>query len=408
MSVIEFPQIIERGCGLDVHQQTVVATIRGEDIETETQTYGTFTSDLEQLTCWMQNHGVTHVAMESTGVYWKPVYYVLEPYFEIILVNARHIKNVPGHKTDKKDSEWIAKLLLSGLLKGSFVPDQPIRELRVLQRHKKKLIHQRTAEKNRLQNILEDANIKLGSVVSDVFGKTGMAIIEKLAEGDSDPVRLSNLAKGSLVNKKDVLQLALYGRFTEHHRFMLELILSTIEQINKAIEKLEKQMDKYLMEMNQEVTLLQTIPGVSRQIATGILSEIGTNMEKFTSHKHLASWTGVCPGNYESAGKKKSSRVTQGNKYLKTTLIEASWSVSHTKNTLFSYKYQMIAKRRGKKKAAMAIGHKILTAAFFILRDKVEYSEPELSPEIVKKKQEIQIERLQMRLDKLKKSASKG
>ena len=408
MDVVEFPQMIERGCGLDVHQGSVVATVRGRDIETITQTFGTFTSELEQLVCWMQNYGVTHVAMESTGVYWKPVYYVLEPFFEIILVNARHIKNVPGHKTDKKDSEWIAKLLLSGLLKGSFIPTQSIRELRVLQRHKKKLIHQRTAEKNRLQNVLEDANIKLGSVVSDVFGKTGMAIIEHLSKGQTDPVFLSNLAKGSLVNKKDKLQLALYGKFTPHHQFMLELILGNINHINSMIEKVEKQMDSYLMEMNQEVTLLQTIPGVSRQIATGILSEIGTNMEKFVSHKHLASWTGVCPGNNESAGKKKSSRVTQGNKYLKTTLIEAAWSVSHTKNTHFSYKYQVLASRRGSKKAAMAIGHKILTASYFILRDKIEYREPSMSEEMCKKRQELQMERLQKRLDKLKVSASKG
>lgn len=408
MDAVEFPQIIERGCGLDVHQGSVVATVRGRDIETNTQTFGTFTSELEQLVGWMQNYGVTHIAMESTGVYWKPVYYVLEPFVEILLVNARHIKNVPGHKTDKKDSEWIAKLLLSGLLKGSFIPTQSIRELRVLQRHKKKLIHQRTAEKNRLQNILEDANIKLSSVVSDVFGKTGMAIIEHLSKGQTDPIFLSNQAKGSLVNKKDRLQLALYGKFTLHHQFMLELILGNINHINSMIEIVEKQVDTYLIEMNQEVTLLQTTPGVSRQVATGILSEIGTNMEKFVSHKHLASWTGVCPGNNESAGKKRSSKVTQGNKHLKTTLIEAAWSVSHTKNTYFAHKYKVLASRRGKKKAAMAIGHKILTASYFILRDKVPYSEPTMNEEVLRKKQKLQMERLQKRIDKLKISASKG
>lgn len=406
MSVIEFPQIIERGCGLDVHQQTVVATIRGNDIATETLTFGTFTSDLEQLTCWMQNHGVTHVAMESTGVYWKPVYHVLEPFFEIILVNARHIKNVPGHKTDKKDSEWIAKLLLSGLLKGSFIPNQTIRELRVLQRHKKKLIQQRTAEKNRLQNVLEDANIKIGSVVSDVFGKTGIAIIEKLSKGESDPVTLSGLAKGSLVRKKDLLQQALYGKFTEHHQFMLQLILKTISHINEVIETLEKRMDCYLMQMKNDVTLLQTIPGVSKQIATAILSEIGTDMSKFNSFKHLASWSGVCPGNNESAGKKKSSKTTQGNKYLKTTLIEAAWSVSHTKNTHLSYKYHVMAKRRGSKKAAMAIGHKLLTAAYHILRDKTQYCEPQVSEEVQLQRKKSEMERLQSRLDRLKILAS--
>ena len=203
MSVVEFPQIIERGCGLDVHRETVVATIQGKDIEKETRTFTCFTSDLEKLICWLQNHGVTHVAMESTGVYWKPVYYLMEPFFELLLVNARHIKNVPGHKTDKKDSEWIAKLLLSGLLKKSFVPDQKTRELRMLYRHRKKLINQRSTEKNRLHNILEDANIKLGSVVSDVFGKTGMDILQQLSLGNTDHIQLSHLARGSLVRKRE-------------------------------------------------------------------------------------------------------------------------------------------------------------------------------------------------------------
>ncbi len=402
MSCIEFPQIIERGCGLDVHQKTVVATIRGVDLETQTLTFGTFTLELEKLICWLQDHGVTHVAMESTGVYWKPVYHVMEPFFEILLVNARHIKNVPGHKTDKKDSEWIAKLLLSGLLKGSFIPDAVTRELRCLQRHKKKLIHQRTAEKNRLQNILEDANIKLGSVVSDVFGKTGLAIIEQLAIGQTDPITLSDLAKGRLVRKKEQLQQALYGRLSSHHQFMLELILDTIKMINEMIERVQHQIDAYLMRICNEVTLLQTIPGVSKQAATGILAEIGTDMSMFTSHKHLASWTGVCPGNNESAGKKKSAKVTRGNKYLKTILIEAAWSASHAKNTLLSRKYHTLAARRGRKKAAMAIGHKILTAAYFILRDKVAYAEPLMSPRAIQKKKIIQIERLQKRIDKLK------
>ncbi len=201
-SVEEFPRIIERGCGLDVHQNTVVASIKGKDIIACTETFGTFTHELEELVGFLQNEGVTHIAMESTWVYWKPVYYVLEDYFEIILVNARHVKNVPGQKTDKKDSEWLVKLLLSGLLKGSFIPDQQTRELRVLHRHRRKLIGQRTAEKNRLQNILEDANIKLGSVVSDVFGKTGSAIVQAIASGEKNTEVLSSMAKGSLVKKK--------------------------------------------------------------------------------------------------------------------------------------------------------------------------------------------------------------
>jgi transposase len=205
MPIVEFPQIVKRGCGLDVHRDTVVATVRGEDIETRTVTYGTFTKDIEALIGWLQNEGVTHVAMESTGVYWKPVYYVMEPYFELLLVNARHVKNVPGHKTDKKDSEWIAKLLMSGLLKKSFVPDAHTRCVRGLYRHRKKLINQRSTEKNRLQNILEEANIKLGSVISDVFGKTGQAILYQLSNGQTDPKELAKLAKGSLVKKKGTI-----------------------------------------------------------------------------------------------------------------------------------------------------------------------------------------------------------
>lgn len=406
MSLVEFPQIIERGCGLDVHKETVVATIRGTGIEIETKTYGTFTSDLELLTCWLQNHGVTHIAMESTGVYWKPVYYVLEEYFEILLVNARHIKNVPGHKTDKKDSEWIAKLLLTGLLKKSFVPDQNTRELRTLYRHRKKLIRQRTTEKNRLQNILEDANIKLASVVSDVFGKSGLAMIRQLSQGQTDPVVLSDLAKGSLIKKKEQLQLALNGRFNEHHQFMLNILLQTIDYINSTIGKVDNKIDQYLKEMTTEVTLLQTIPGVTKQSATGIISETGIDMNQFISYKHLASWAGVCPGNNQSAGKKKSSRTTQGNNYLKTALVECAWSASHTKNTQLAYKYQVLASRRGKKKAAMAIGHKILTAAYHILRDKVAYIEFKPDKERMETRNHKEIERLQKRLDSLKTSAS--
>lgn len=406
MSVVEFPQIIERGCGLDVHRETVVATIHGKDIEKETRTFSCFTLDLEKLICWLQNHGVTHVAMESTGVYWKPVYYLMEPYFELLLVNARHIKNVPGHKTDKKDSEWITKLLLSGLLKKSFVPDQKTRELRMLYRHRKKLINQRSTEKNRLHNILEDANIKLGTVVSDVFGKTGMNILRQLSLGVTDHVQLSSLARGSLVRKQKELQDALYGRFNEHHRFMLSLILQSIDQVNAAIEKIEIQIDLYLDQMSEDAVLLQTIPGVSKQVCAGILSEIGTNMSNFISNKHLASWAGVCPGNNESAGKKYSSRVTQGNRYLKSTLIEAAWSASHTKNTHLAYKHHVIAKRRGSKKAAMAVAHKILTASYFILRDKIAYQEPCLKPEIIAERKRVEIERLEKRLKKLKEPAS--
>lgn len=403
MAAVIFPVYVERGCGLDVHQQTVVASIAGKDITPETKTFGTFTEDLHTLAGWLQNNGITHIAMESTGVYWKPVYYILEEFFKIILVNARHIKNVPGHKTDKKDSEWIAKLLMSGLLKGSFVPPQHIRELRVLHRHRRKLVAQRTAEKNRLQNILEDANIKLGSVISDVFGVTGRLIIEALISGATDPALLSELAKGSLVRKKEELKKALNGKITQHHQFMLKMIVDTINYINNQIAQLEAQMETYIQNMNEDAALLQTIPGVSAQIAIGILAEIGNNMEVFPSHAHLSSWAGVCPGSNESAGKKKSSRVTHGNKYLKTTLIEAAWAASHSKtNPVLAVKHRAIAVRRGVKKANLAIGHKILIAAYHVLRDKTSYITPEQNKEILEQRRLKKIERLQKELTTLR------
>lgn len=406
MSVVEFPQIIERGCGLDVHKDTAVASIKGKDIVERTETFLTFTEDLERLVCFLQNEGVTHIAMESTGVYWKPVYYILEEYFTILLVNARHVKNVPGHKTDKKDSEWIAKLLLSGLLKGSFVPKQEIRELRVLNRHRRKLVGQRSSEKNRLQNILEDANIKLSSVVSDVFGVTGNAIIHAIAKGFTDPEYLCEFAKGSLKKKKTELKKALYGRITKHHQFMIGLILDSIGHINKQIEQIETQVELYLNKMSQDVDLLCTIDGVSRQTATGILAEIGNDMEHFPSHKHLASWVGVCPGCNESAGKKKSARITHGNKYLKATLVEAAWAATRSKSSIFREKHSRIASRRGNKKANIAIGHKILTAAFHVLRDKTPFMPDLTDPKIIEIRRLKKIDRLEKQLKLLKKRLS--
>ena len=404
--MVEFPQLIARGCGLDVHKDTVVASIKGTGIQEETQTFATFTRDLEALCDWLEGHQITHIAMESTGVYWRPVYYVLEGHFEIILVNARHIKNVPGHKTDKKDSEWIAKLLLSGLLRHSFVPEGWVRELRTLLRHRKKLVNERSREKNRLQNILEDANIKLGSVVSDVFSKTGQGIIDLLLAGVTDPILLSNQAKGSLVNKKQALQQALYGHFTDRHRFMLKLLTQTMAALDKLIGQLDQQIELCLTGKQDQLDLLQTIPGVARQSAIGIVSEIGLDMSQFISDKHLASWAGVCPGNNESAGKVRSARTTHGNTYLKTTLIEASWAASHTMNTYLSFKYHKLVQRRGKKKAAMAIAHHILTASYHILRDNLPYKEPALRPEILVERRKAEIQRLENRVRNLKILAS--
>ncbi|OUL20240.1 IS110 family transposase [Nostoc sp. 106C] len=384
---VVFEQVVSRGCGLDVHKDNVVATIRGDGLSEETRTFSTFTSGLLLLVEWLKCCGVTHVAMESTGVYWKPVFNVIESHFELLLVNARHIKNVPGHKTDCKDSAWIAKLLVSGLLKGSFIPPQHTRELRDLYRYRRKLIGQRTAEYNRLQKVLEDANIKIGSVMSDVFGVSGCAMIDAIINGQTDPAVLAALAKGSLKKKSQQLTEALQGHITEHHRFMLRLSKNVIDNFNTLMAEVSLRIDRYLADYEKEMSLLQTIPGVQLQTATAIVAEIGTNMEVFPDQHHLASWCGICPGNNESAGKKKSERITHGNKSLKTALTEAAWAASHAKDGYFKRKYYSLAARRGNKRALIAIAHKILTAAYFILKNKVAYQQPDNTAWVEKRKQ---------------------
>ncbi|OMP74491.1 IS110 family transposase, partial [[Flexibacter] sp. ATCC 35208] len=387
-------------CGLDVHQENVVATIRGNGLEEQTRTFSTFTSSLRDLVAWLEESGITHVAMESTGVYWKPVFNILEPHFELILVNARHIKYVPGHKTDRNDSAWIAKLLLSGLLKGSFIPPQYTRELRELYRYKRKVIGQRSSEYNRLQNILETANIKLSTVVSDVFGVSGWSMITAIIEGEQDPMILANLAKGRLKIKKQELILALEGHLNEHHRFMLSLSKTVILQLNDLLGQVDNRIDQYLKKWEEEVKLLQTIPGVQKQTATAILAEIGTDMHAFPNQHHLASWCGLCPGNNESAGKKKSERINHGNRSLKTALVEAAWAAAHTKDTYLKRKYYTLSIRRGKKRALIAISHKILIAAYFILKNRVPYMEPD-NQEWLKKRKQAQINNYLRRLREL-------
>jgi len=307
MGNIEYEQIVERGCGIDIHKTLLVATISGTGIKEQTREFGSFTEEIEFLRDWLKESGVTHIAMESTGVYWKPVFNILEADFEIILVNARHIKNVPGHKTDKKDSHWIAKLLLSGLLKGSFIPPLPIRELRDLTRYKRKLIEQKSSEKNRIQKILEDGNIKLSSVVSNMSGATAEKIIDAMIAGETDIDRLTSLRHGRMQSSVEELAKSLVGRLTAHHRFMLQLVKKSIKEKEMLIAELDKQIDEHLkaneLELSRE--LLATIPGVGKEGAEYIIAEIGNDMSAFTDEHHLASWAGMCPGNNESAGKKK-------------------------------------------------------------------------------------------------------
>jgi len=373
---IEFEQVVERGCGMDVHKETVVVTIQGKGIKTVTKSYSTFTSSLIKLREWLKKHGITHIAMESTGVYWKPIFNVLGDDFVILLVNARHVKNVPGHKTDKKDSRWLVKLLLSGLLKGSFIPERPFRELRDLTRYRKKLVQQVTAEKNRFLKILEDANIKLSSVLSQVFGASGTKMINHILSCDDyRPEELMQYVHGKIKASREEIKEALTGYITDHHKFMMRTILGNIVKIESTISEIDEQLDIVLEPYKLEKQLLETIPGVGPDVAIGIIAEISTDMDNFPDQKHLASWAGMSPGSNESAGKNKSGRTTHGNKHLRGLLTEGGWAAARTKNTYFSSKYKSLVGRRGKKKAIIALGHKILIAAYFIIKDKVEYKE---------------------------------
>lgn len=302
---IQFPQVVKVGCGIDVHQNLIVATIRRSDENYETKSFDAYTSSLTALREWCKTEGVTHAAMESTGIYWKPVFNILEEDLEIILVNARHVKNVPGHKTDKKDSVWLSKLLLSGLLKGSFIPPQDIRELRDLVRYKKKIVAQAASEKNRIIKTLEDANIKLSTVLTNVDGAVGTKIIADLIAGKTNPDDLIKHYHGKMKSSKAEVKKALEGRLTKHHQFMLQIIKETIDDKEKIITKLETQIDEAAKQYSVEIELLQTIDGVGKDSAITIISEIGANMEQFANEHHLSSWAGMSPGNNESAGKKK-------------------------------------------------------------------------------------------------------
>lgn len=302
---IKFEQVIQCGCGIDVHRDTVVATIRHNDTDFETRTFDTFTGSLLLLRAWAKAEGVTHIAMESTGIYWKPVFNVLEEDFEIILVNARHVRNIPGHKTDKRDSRWISKLLLSGLLKGSFIPPQDIRELRDLVRYKKKKIAQVSSEKNRIIKILEDANIKLSSVVTEVSGASASKIINDIIDGKTNIDELMKHLHKSIKTDRNTIRKALEGRVTNHHRFMLNIVRESIYEQERIIAKLDEQIDEAAQGYSIEVGLLQSIPGIAKDSALTIISEIGVDMNRFPNEQHISSWAGLSPGSNESAGKKK-------------------------------------------------------------------------------------------------------
>jgi transposase len=367
--------IIERGAGLDVHKETVVACIMGTGIKKEIRTFSTVTNDLVRLKKWLKDNQITHLAMESTGVYWKPIFNILEDSFAVVLVNARHVKNVPGRKTDVKDSEWLCKLLRSGLVRGSFIPPKEIRELRDLTRYKRKLIQAIASEKQRIQKILEDANIKLSSVASNIFGASGTRIIEELMKGDLTAEEMAELSKGRLRKRRDDLKEALVGHMEEHHTFMIKASLGHIKAVEEILATLEQRIQvKIERHFKKEYELLQTIPSV-KENASVIIAEMGTNMDPFPTEMHCSSWAGMSPGNNESAGKKKPGTTTHGNKCLKSILTEFAWVASRMKGTYLRAKYQSLVGRRGKKKALVAVGHKILIMCYHILKYKVPYKE---------------------------------
>lgn len=373
-------EIVHTHCaGLDVHKKTVVAAIIVPDeqggLRKETRTFGTMTSELLALSDWLLGCGVTHVAMESTGEYWKPVFNILENNFEVLLVNAQHIKAVPGRKTDVKDSEWIAELLRHGLLKASFVPPLGQRELRDLTRYRSTFVRTRATLVNRVHKVLESANIKLTSVASDVMGISGRAMLEAILQGQSSPAEMAELARGRMRDKRDLLAKALDGRVQTHHRFVLIELLGQIDSLDETIQRFNEQIEEYCRPFEEAVVLLDTIPGVGRETAEIIVSEIGTDMSRFPTAEHLASWAGVAPGSHESAGKRYSGKTTKGNKALSAALNQAAHAAAGTKNTYLSAQYRRLAARRGKKKAIVALAHTILVIAYHLIQRKEPYRE---------------------------------
>jgi transposase len=364
---------VHRSCaGLDVHKETVEVNVRRIDeqgrLHSEVRKFRTFTKDLLELSDWLSEEEVTHVAMESTGVFWKPIYNILEGSFKVLLVNARHIKHVPGRKTDVNDCQWIAQLLQHGLLRGSFVPSRELRDLRDLTRHRSQLVAERTRVANRIHKILEDANIKLGSVATDILGVSGRAMIKDLIAGQDNPDQLAGHARRRLKNKTAELKLALQGQVSEHHRFMLKLLWDELNQTETLLSRLEERIESKMGPFAEAVELLDDIPGVDRKVAHVIIAEIGVDMEQYPTDGHLASWAGMCPGNHESAGKRKSGRTTKGSRWLRHALVQAAWAASHTKDSYLSAQYSRLVRRRGKKRALVAVGHSILVSTYHVLK----------------------------------------
>jgi transposase len=363
-------------CGLDVHKKSVTACVLwAAGRRRQTREFGTFTKDLLELAAWLRVCGVTQVALESTGVYWKPEWNLLEGQFEVLLVNAQHIKAVPGRKTDQKDSEWIADLLQHGLLRASFVPPTPTRELRDLTRYRASLAQEINRIAKRVQKVLEDANIKLASLATDTLGASGRLMLEAMGKGEPDSQRLAEMAQGKLRNKIAELERALEGRVSAHHRFLLRELLDHFYFVESKMRRIEQEVEERLRPFQSAVIRLCTIPGVDRVTAWGLLAEIGLNMEQFPDAPHLASWAGLCPGSHESAGKSKSGKIRKGSLWLRRCLCQAAWAVSTKKNNYLSALYRRLAARRGVKRATIAVAHNLLIIAYYILRDHTCYQD---------------------------------
>ena len=358
--------LIERACGLDVHKDNITACIITSEGK-EIKTFSTKTVYLIVLVDWVKEHKCTHVAMESTSVYWKPIVNLLEAEeIEFLVVNAQHIKAVPGRKTDVKDAEWIAKLLRHGLLKASFIPDRNQRELRELVRYRRSIIEERARQLNRIQKVLEGANIKLGSVVSEITGVSSLDMLRSIAEGNDDLEVLSNMARGKMKQKKEELKLALQGYIQDHQRFMIKTIIEHIDFLTSNIDKLDNEIASRMSNYQEDIERLDSIPGIGARMAEQMLAELGTNIkEQFPTASNMCSWAGLVPGNNQSAGKRKSSKTRNGNKYLKSALIEAAHSVRGSKNYLGAL-YRRTAARKGRKRAAVVVAHAILRISYYL------------------------------------------
>jgi transposase len=364
-------------CGLDIHKRFVVAcvltTAADGRVQKVTRTFSTMTDELLALLDWLREVGCTHVAMESTSAYWRPIYNLLEGHLTVLVANAYHIKAVPGRKTDVRDAEWIADLLRHGLLRGSFIPSPEQRQVRDLTRYRTHLVEERARVTNRLQMVLEDANVKLAAVVTDVRGVSARAILEALVAGESDPTTLADLARGRLRAKRELLSRAVVGRFTAHHAFLIAEHLSQLDYLEEAMERVSAEIVQRLQAEQDAIDLLDTVPGIGRRAAEIIIAEIGTDLGRFPSAKHLASWAGMCPGNAESGGKRLSGKTRKGNRWLRQVLIEIAHVATKTRGTYLAAQYRRIAARRGKKRALVAVAHTVLVIIYHILTRREPY-----------------------------------